>query len=77
MLGGVLLLFLSSLLFFIVSFTYFKRSKIHFISSEVVLNALGLGLYGASLFASSFVEEEHQYWYFIVSSLWCWHMNHR
>ncbi|KAI9594925.1 hypothetical protein BDF19DRAFT_422974 [Syncephalis fuscata] len=39
----------------------------HILSKSAVVLAI---LYGIGLFASSYIEEEHQMWYFIVQTIW-------
>jgi ethanolamine phosphate transferase 2 subunit G len=59
----------------VVSFalTFFCLPKLWPVSSTGIFYTLTLALYGVLMFASSYVEEEHNFWYW-ASSAWFFYL---
>jgi ethanolaminephosphotransferase len=62
-------LFLGTFLAFVsFALAYFSSNKMKHFSSSGIFYMITLFLYGISMFASSYVEEEHNFWYLMAST---------
>jgi ethanolaminephosphotransferase len=57
----------TAIAFFVCVLSYFMLPKLRPISSAGMYFAFTLGLYAVLMFASSYVEEEHNFWYWATS----------
>ena len=57
----------TALAFLVCCLSYFTLPKLRPISSAGIYYTLTLGLYAVLMFASSYVEEEHNFWYWATS----------
>lgn len=71
MLSGLLLLGFSVILFAIIGINHYHNC--HYISNQSeaeLFSVIGALVFCVTMFASSYIEEEHQFWYFWIQTLW-------